>query len=64
MKDGTLMRCVSIGGGIVLITVSAVAGVDGDMRALAYALIGLGVGAGVGSGLTARIAVKYVRRGK
>lgn len=48
MKE-TILRCVSIGGGVVLLVSCLVTGMDGETKIIAGAMIGFGLGVPVGA---------------
>jgi len=54
MKDDTYLRALSIGGGVVLVAVAALAGVDGDLKIAAAGLLGFGLGTGLGKKIAGR----------
>ena len=58
MKDGIVVRCVSIMGGVALLITLAVTGADGDMRTIATAMVAFGIGIGVKSFVDEKLKVK------
>lgn len=48
MKDESVIRCITILGGVALLIAAGVAGADGEMHTIGYALLGFGVGSGFG----------------
>ena len=51
MKDGNVVKCVSIIGGVVLLVACLVTGLDGETKLIAGAMVGTGVGIPIGGWL-------------
>lgn len=48
MNDENVIRVVSVLGGIALLIAAGCAGFNGEIHAIAYALLGFGLGSGFG----------------